>query len=186
MKATKNTGGHRAGSSALYCSLCLDSTSHTNRWDEWLPTQRGLIKMSMHMHTLECTQCISAQKGSHWQEAWNQQQEASIGRVVLTVHLSGLWHKCTCSYCCSSLMALMIWPPFEKFLKRNLCISVCAWEYTCGPSHFEVCRRQKRALYPLAIWATDNCEPPCGFWGLNPGPLQKFQVLLTAESSLLP
>ena len=39
---------------------------------------------------------------------------------------------------------------------------------------------QKRA-YDLI---TDGCEPPCGCWGLNAGPLEEQSVLLTAESSL--
>ena len=31
---------------------------------------------------------------------------------------------------------------------------------------------------------TDGCEPPCGFWKLNSGPLEEQLVLLTAEPSL--
>ena len=31
---------------------------------------------------------------------------------------------------------------------------------------------------------TDNCELPCGYWELNPGPLEEQAVLLTAEPSL--
>jgi E3 ubiquitin-protein ligase NEDD4 len=31
---------------------------------------------------------------------------------------------------------------------------------------------------------TDSCELPCGFWELNLGPLEKQQVLLTAEPTL--
>ena len=31
---------------------------------------------------------------------------------------------------------------------------------------------------------TDGCEPPCGCWELNSGPLEKQSVLLTAEPSL--
>jgi hypothetical protein len=37
-----------------------------------------------------------------------------------------------------------------------------------------------RALDPI----TDGCEPPCGCWELNSGPLEEQSVLLTAESSL--
>jgi hypothetical protein len=33
---------------------------------------------------------------------------------------------------------------------------------------------------------TDGCEPPCGFWDLNSGPLKEKSVILTAESSLQP
>ncbi|XP_075811678.1 all-trans retinoic acid-induced differentiation factor isoform X1 [Microtus pennsylvanicus] len=46
----------------------------------------------------------------------------------------------------------------------------------CTPAH------QKRA--PDLI--TDGCEPPCGCWELNSGPLEEKPVLLTAESFLQP
>ena len=39
---------------------------------------------------------------------------------------------------------------------------------------------QKRALDPI----TDGCEPPCGYWELNSGPLEEQSVLLTTEPSL--
>jgi len=41
---------------------------------------------------------------------------------------------------------------------------------------------QKRASDPI----TDGCEPPCGCWDLNSGPLEEQSVLLTAEPSLQP
>ena len=41
---------------------------------------------------------------------------------------------------------------------------------------------QKRASDPV----TDGCEPPCGCWELNSGPLEEQSVLLTAEPSLQP
>ena len=41
---------------------------------------------------------------------------------------------------------------------------------------------QKRASDPI----TDGCEPPCGCWKLNSGPLAEQSVLLTAEPSLQP
>jgi hypothetical protein len=31
---------------------------------------------------------------------------------------------------------------------------------------------------------TDGCQPPCGCWDLNSGPLEEQSVLLTAEPSL--
>jgi hypothetical protein len=43
-------------------------------------------------------------------------------------------------------------------------------------------QHQKRASDPI----TDGCEPPCGCWELNPGPLEEQSVLLTAEPSLQP
>jgi hypothetical protein len=33
---------------------------------------------------------------------------------------------------------------------------------------------------------TDGCEPPCGSWELNSGPLQEQSVLLPAEPSWQP
>jgi len=33
---------------------------------------------------------------------------------------------------------------------------------------------------------TDGCEPPCGCWELNSGPLEEQPVLLTTEPSLQP
>ena len=33
---------------------------------------------------------------------------------------------------------------------------------------------------------TDGCEPPCGCWELNSGPLEEQAMLLTAEPSLQP
>jgi len=33
---------------------------------------------------------------------------------------------------------------------------------------------------------TDGCEPPCGCWDLNSGPLEEQSVLLTAEPPLQP
>jgi len=31
---------------------------------------------------------------------------------------------------------------------------------------------------------TDGCEPPCGCWDLNSGPLEEQSVLLTTEPPL--
>ncbi|MQL00645.1 hypothetical protein EI005_25935, partial [Escherichia coli] len=31
---------------------------------------------------------------------------------------------------------------------------------------------------------TDGCEPPCGYWELNSGPLEEQSVVLTTEPSL--
>ena len=41
---------------------------------------------------------------------------------------------------------------------------------------------QKRTSDPI----TDGCEPPCGCWELNSGPLEEQSVLLTTEPSLQP
>jgi hypothetical protein len=39
---------------------------------------------------------------------------------------------------------------------------------------------QKRALDPI----TDGCEPPCGFWELNSGPLEEQSVLSHLSSPI--
>jgi hypothetical protein len=54
-----------------------------------------------------------------------------------------------------------------------LCVGV---HHSCLQTH------QKRASDPI----TDGCEPPCGCWELNSGPLEEQSVLLTAEPSLQP
>jgi hypothetical protein len=36
------------------------------------------------------------------------------------------------------------------------------------------------------IFVMDGCEPPCGCWDLNSGPLEEQSVLLTAEPSHQP
>ena len=40
--------------------------------------------------------------------------------------------------------------------------------------------QQKKASDPI----TDGCEPACGCWELNLGPLEEQLVLLTTDSSL--
>jgi hypothetical protein len=52
---------------------------------------------------------------------------------------------------------------FLVFLKNYLFI-LCTWVHcSCLQTH------QKRALDPI----TDGCEPPCGCWDLNSGPLEE-------------
>ena len=60
------------------------------------------------------------------------------------------------------------------FLKTYLFFYVYSILSTCMPA------RQKRT--PNLI--TDGCEPPCGCWELDSGPLEEQPVLLTSEQSL--
>lgn len=53
---------------------------------------------------------------------------------------------------------------------------VCVW-YPQKP--------EKRMKFS-GIRITDSCEVSHGCWNSNLGPLEKYQVLLTAESSLRP
>ena len=57
------------------------------------------------------------------------------------------------------------------FILFNVC------EYTVA-----VFRHTRRASDPI----TNGCEPPCGCWELNSGPLEEQSVLLTADPSLQP
>jgi hypothetical protein len=47
------------------------------------------------------------------------------------------------------------------------------------------CRHQTHQKKVLDL-ITDGCEPPCGCWELNSGPLEEQSVLLTTEPSLQP
>ena len=47
-------------------------------------------------------------------------------------------------------------------------------------------RRSEGGIGFRRIGIIDGCEPPCGCWELNLGPLQKQHVLLTTDSSLQP
>ena len=61
---------------------------------------------------------------------------------------------------------------FKKYL-----FILCIWVHHCSlQTHL------KRASDPIA----DGCEPPCGCWELNSGPLKEQSVLLTAEPSPQP
>jgi hypothetical protein len=63
---------------------------------------------------------------------------------------------------------------FKKNLKRIYLFYV--YEYIgCSLRTY-----QKKASDPI----TDGCEPPCGCWDLNSGPLEEQLVLLTTEPSL--
>jgi len=63
-----------------------------------------------------------------------------------------------------------------SFLKKYLFI-LCIWVHCrCLQTH------QKKASDLI----TDGCEPPCGCWELNSGPLEEQSVLLTTEPSLQP
>jgi hypothetical protein len=59
----------------------------------------------------------------------------------------------------------------QDFFKKRFTYLFYVCEYTV---------HQKRASDPI----TNGCEPPCGCWDLNSGPLEEQSVLLTAEPSL--
>jgi hypothetical protein len=53
--------------------------------------------------------------------------------------------------------------------------------YECSASKTSACLKKRASDPPV-----DGCEPPCGCWELNPGPLEEQPVLLTPEPSLQP
>jgi hypothetical protein len=75
-------------------------------------------------------------------------------------------------------------------------------EYYTWLRKAKACKYEKKVLSILFIWLhcsclqthqkrasdsiTDGCEPPCGCWGLNSGPLEEQLELLTTEPSLQP
>ena len=78
--------------------------------------------------------------------------------------------------CCELLKPPSIRTLFYSFFFNYLMISYIWVHCDCLQKH------QKRASDPT----TDGCEPPCGCWELNLGPLEEQSVLLTAEPSLQP
>ncbi len=62
------------------------------------------------------------------------------------------------------------WQSFVRFI--YLYVRQCS----CLQTH------EKRA----SVLITDGCEPPCGCWHLNSGPLEEHLVLLPTEPSLQP
>ena len=52
--------------------------------------------------------------------------------------------------------------------------------YMCVHCHCHSLQMQQKTASDLI---TDGCEPPCGCWELNSGPLEEQSVLLTAEPS---
>jgi hypothetical protein len=67
---------------------------------------------------------------------------------------------------------------FSNFLHGNL-MGVLVLFYICS---FRLCVCSKECTHesdPI----TDGCEPPCGCWDLNSGPLEEQSVLLTTAPS---
>jgi hypothetical protein len=57
-----------------------------------------------------------------------------------------------------------------------ICVHVymCACMYMCMYVCVHVCMC-------TVCMPTDGCEPPCGYWGPNPGPLQEQPVFSSAQ-----
>ena len=64
---------------------------------------------------------------------------------------------------------------FKKYLFIYLFV-ICKYTVVCLQT------LQKRA----SDFVTDGCEPPCGCWDLNSGPLEEQSALLTTEPTHQP
>jgi hypothetical protein len=61
---------------------------------------------------------------------------------------------------------------------------VLFYVYGCSPAHISMYPwRLEEGIGSSGTGVTDECKPPCGFWGLNSGPLQEQQVVWTTEQS---
>ena len=85
--------------------------------------------------------------------------EGDLEHLIFLSASLGLHHACFCFLCFKNLFILCLWVHYRSLQTH-----------------------QKRASDPI----TDGCEPPCGCWGLNSGPLEEQSVLLTTEPSLQP
>jgi hypothetical protein len=114
-------------------------------------------------------------------------EDMSHGAFPYTLQLLFFNHSCLCgcsgdhvSYKCT----LYWWPSWRPllcysrlFLFPFLDLFILC-EYTIAV--FRHSRRGHRT--PI----TDGCDPPCGCWEMNSGPLEVQSVLLTAEPSISP
>jgi hypothetical protein len=64
--------------------------------------------------------------------------------------------------------------PILFFFKGLFILYICVYTF--------VVFRHTRRGHQIPI--TDGCEPPCGRWEVNSGPLEEYSVLLTTEKSL--
>ena len=56
--------------------------------------------------------------------------------------------------------------------------------YVYAPCACLVPMKARRGVRSPGTGVKDGCEPPCGCWESNPGPLEKQFVLSNAETSL--
>ena len=91
-------------------------------------------------------------------------------------------HTCVCACVCAHPLSIAF--HYISFLKRIIyllyvCMDLFIYFYVhchCLQTH------QKRPSDPI----TDGCEPQCGCWELNSGPLEEKRMLFPTEPSLQP
>jgi len=100
----------------------------------------------------------------------------SFSFPVLGTQQRALFKLCKPLTCDTSLMLRFWWKVLNAFLFKIYLFILCLRVHYYSQTH------QKRASDPI----TDGCEPPCGCWELNSGPLEEQSMLLTTEPSLQP
>jgi hypothetical protein len=83
------------------------------------------------------------------------------------------------------------WFPYLKCaFKVSLRFILRAWVFGLHgcmcTMHMQCSQRSEGGVGCFGTGCRDDCEPPCGCWELNWGPLQKQQVLLITEPYFLP
>jgi hypothetical protein len=66
-----------------------------------------------------------------------------------------------------------------------MCMDIFGWMDICTLRVYHTMTLETRRGHETSgTGLSDLCEPPCGFWELNLGPLEKQPTLLTAEMCL--
>jgi hypothetical protein len=96
------------------------------------------------------------------------------GLCLLGARIKGECHHCSVLFSLSPSSFLPSFLPPSFFFFFYLFI-LCIWVHYSSLQTY-----QKKVSDPI----TDGCEPPCGCWELNSGPLEEQSVFLTTEPSL--
>jgi hypothetical protein len=113
-----------------------------------------------------CTFCSPGCPGTH--------SVVQAGLELTEIHLP-LLPECWLTACATTSSNLYIFFKKQTILLKKKRFILCIWIHcSCLETH------QKTASDLI----TDGCEPPCGCWELNPGPLEVKRLFLTTEPSL--
>ena len=77
---------------------------------------------------------------------------------------------------CCEFKASQISENFQIYIFHSMSLYACI--YGC---HVGIVPVEARRWHQNLVGVMDSCEPPCGCWKLNPGPLQEQPVLLPTE-----
>jgi hypothetical protein len=131
--------------------------------------ERNLQEIFFHLHE------VSIIKQCSWELRRGRPQGAGVHCACLLSTKRAHWREHTRTLRCTPHCEVMNY--ISVFFFKNCLFILCIWVLcSCLQTH------QKRASDPI----TDGCEPPCGCWELNSGPLEEQPVSLTTEPSLQP